>query len=122
MKKKQTLQFVFFSGVFILLVTIADSLLPVPVSNEQAIMTYLQENFGDSKTAWLDTIDSIDVVGTTVVVSTKKSRHNDAIEMCEAISMFIYAPTTDKQPLTGIQVQSSRKVIARRDGLNDHCE
>src|SRR5215472_6343339 len=113
MKKKQTLTFVFFCGVFLLLVTITNSFLPVPVSKEQAIMTYLQENFGDSKTAWLETIESIQTAGTTVIVTTKKSRHNDAIEMCEAVSMFIYAPTTDRHPLTDIQVQYLGKVIAR---------
>lgn len=122
MKKKQTLTFVFFCGVFLLLVTIADSFLPVPVSKEQAITTYLQENFGDSKTAWLDTIESIQTSGTTVVVTTKKSRHNDAVEMCEAVAMFIYAPTTDKLRLTDIQVQYLGRVIARRNGLNDRCE
>ena len=122
MKKKQTLTFVFFCGVFLLIVTIANSFLPVPVSKEQAIVTYLQENFGDSKTAWLDTIESIQVAGTTVVVTTKKSKHNDAIEMCEAVAMFIYAPTTDKRRLTDIQVHYLGKVIARRNGLNGHCE
>ncbi|HEY2382659.1 MAG TPA: hypothetical protein VGK48_15910 [Terriglobia bacterium] len=121
MKKKQALTFVFFCGIFLLLVMIANSFVPVPVSKEQAIMTYLQENFGDSKTAWLDTIDSIQTAGTTVVVTTRKSRHNDAIEICEAVSMFIYVPTTSKQALTDIQVQSSGKVIARRSGVNDHC-
>ena len=121
MKKKQTLTFVFFCGLFLLIVTIANSFLPVPVSKEQAIMTYLHENFGDSKTAWLDTIESIQTSGTTVVVTTKKSRHNDAIEMCEAVATFIYAPSTDKQHLTNIQVRYLGKVLVRRNGLNDHC-
>lgn len=120
--KKQTLTFIFFCIVFIVLITIASSLVPVPVSSEQAIRTYLQENFGQSKTAWLDTIDAIQTVGSTVVVTTRKSRHNDAVEICEAVSMFIFAPSTGKQTLTKIEVRTSEKVLVRRDGVNNHCE
>ena len=119
--KKQTLTFVFFCIVFIVLLTIAGSLVPVPVSNEEAIMTYLRENFGQSKTAWLDTIDSIQTAGTTVVVTTRKSRHNDAVEICEAVSMFIFAPASGKQNLTRIEVRTSGKVLVKREGRNDNC-
>ena len=118
--KKQTLTFIFFCAVFITIVMIANSFVPVPVSDEQAIMTYLQENFGQSKTAWLDTIDSVRTTGTTVVITTRKSRHNDAIEMCEAVSMFVFAPG-GKLKYTDIQVVDSGKVLVRRSGPNDHC-
>ena len=122
MRNKQALTFVFFCIVFVVLITIASSLVPVPVSNEEAIMTYLRENFGQSKTAWLDTIDAIQTAGPTVVVTTRKSRHNDAVEICEAVSMFIFAPSAGKQTLTKIEVRTSGKVLVRRDGVNDHCQ
>ena len=122
MRNKQALTFVFFSIVFVVLITIASSLVPVPVSNEEAIMTYLRENFGQSKTAWLDTIDAIQTAGPTVVVTSRKSRHNDAVEICEAVSMFIFAPSASKQTLTKIEVRTTGKVLVRRDGVNDHCQ
>jgi hypothetical protein len=120
--KKQTVTFVFFCVIFIVLVTLASSLVPVPVSDEQAIMTYLQENFGQSKTAWLDTIDLIQTEGPAVVVTTRKSRHNDAVEICEAVSMFIFAPASSKPNLTKIEVRTSGKVLVKRDSVNGHCE
>jgi hypothetical protein len=122
LRNKQALTFVFFSIVFVLLITIASSLVPVPVSNEETIMRYLRENFGQSKTAWLDTIDAIQTAGPTVVVTTRKSRHNDAVEICEAVSRFIFAPSAAKQTLTKIEVRTSGKVLVRRDGANDHCQ
>ena len=120
--KKQTVTFLFFFVGFIVIITIAGSLVPVPVSNEQAIMTYLRENFGQSKTAWLDTIDSIQAVGPTVVITTRKSRHNDAVEICEAVSTFIFGPAAPRQMPAKIEVRTSEKVLVRRDGVNDHCE
>ena len=120
--KKQTLTFIFFCIVFIVLLTIANSLVPVPVSSEQAIMTYLKENFGQSKTVWLDTIDSIQTAGTTVVVTTRKSRHNDALEICEAVSMFIFTPVSGKITFTNIEVRTSEKVLVRKNGQNSYCE
>lgn len=119
--KKQTLTFIFFLALFLLLIMLANSLVPVPVSNEEAIMRYLQQNFGDSKTAWLDTIDSIQTSGTTVIVTTSKTRHNDAIDMCEAVAMFLFAPAS-KMKLTDIQIVNSGKVLIRRSGVNDHCQ
>jgi hypothetical protein len=122
MKKKQTLTFVAFCGVFLLLVTIAGSFVPVPVSNEEAITRFLQENYGDSKTAWLDTIESIQTAGTTVVVTTSKSRHNDALEICEAVSMFIFTPVNGKITFTNIEVRTSEKLLVQRNGQNEYCE
>lgn len=122
MKKKQTLTFVAFCGVFLLLITIAGSFVPVPISNEEAIMRFLRENYGDSKTAWLDTIESIQTASTTVVVTTSKSRHNDALEICEAISMFIFTPANGKIALSNIEVRSTEKVLVRRNGQNGYCE
>jgi hypothetical protein len=122
MKKKQTLTFVAFCGVFLLLITIAGSFVPVPVSNEEAITRFLRENYGDSKTAWLDTIESIQTAGTTVVVTTSKSRHNDALEICEAVSMFIFTPVSGKITFTNIEVRTSEKVLVRRNGQNGYCE
>jgi len=122
MKKKQTLTFVAFCGLFLLLITIAGSFVPVPVSNEEAITRFLRENYGDSKTAWLGTIESIQTVGTNVVVTTSKSRHNDALEICEAISMFIFTPVNGKITFTNIEVRTSEKALVRRNGQNGYCE
>ena len=120
--KKQTLTFIAFCGVFLLLITIAGSYVPVPVSSEEAITRFLRENYGDSKTAWLDTIESIQTAGTTVVVTTSKSRHNDAIQICEAVSMFIFTPVNAKITFTDIEVRTSEKVLVRRNGQNSYCE
>ncbi len=122
MKKKQTLTFVAFCGVFLLLLTIAGSYVPVPVSSEEAITRFLRENYGDSKTAWLDTIESIQTAGTTVVVTTSKSRHNDALQICEAVSMFIFTPVNGKITFTNIEVRTSEKVLVRRNGQTSYCE
>jgi hypothetical protein len=122
MKKKQTLTFVAFCGVFLLLITIAGSFVPVQVSSEEAITRLLRENYGDSKTAWLDTIESIQTGGTTVVVTTSKSRHNDAIEICEAVSKFIFTPVNGKITFANIEVRTSEKVLVRRNGQNGYCE
>jgi len=119
--KKQTITFIVFFAVFLVIITLAGSLVRVPVSNEEAIMTFLRENFGQSKTAWLDTIDSVRTAGNTVVVTTRKSRHNDAVDICEAVSKFIYSTNTGKVRLENIEVRTSGKVLARRNGLNDHC-
>jgi len=120
MKKQSTTLLVFF-GAFLLIITLAGSLVRVPVSNEEAIMAFLRENFGQSKTAWLDTIDFVQTSGTSVIVTTRKSRRNDAIEICEAVSQYIYSTNTGKIRLDNIEVRTSGKVIARRNGLNDHC-
>ena len=122
MKKKQTLTFVAFCGVFVLLITIAGSYVPVPVSSEEAITRFLRENYGDSKTAWLDTIESIQTAGATVVVTTSKSRHNDALEICEAVSMFIFTPVNGKITFTNVEVRTSEKVLVRKNGQNSYCE
>jgi len=120
--KKQTVTFVFFCAVFLVIITIAGSFLPVPVSREQAITTFLNENYGQSKTAWLDTIETVQTAGTTVVVNSRKSRHNDAIEICEAVSRLIFAENAGLKPaLQNIEVRNSGKVIAKRNGVNDHC-
>ena len=120
--KKQTLTFIAFCGVFLLLITIAGSYVPVPVSSGEAITRFLRENYGDSKTAWLDTIESIQTAGTAVVVMTSKSRHNDALQICEAISMFIFTPVNGKITFTNIEVRTSEKVLVRRNGQNSYCE
>ena len=120
--KKQTLTFIAFCGVFLLLITIAGSYVPVPVSSEEAITRFLRENYGDSKTAWLETIESVQTAGTTVVVTTSKARHNDALEICEAVSMFIFTPVNGKITFTNIQVRTSEKLLVRRNGQNEYCE
>ena len=120
--KKQTLTFVAFFGVFLLLITMAGSLVPVPVSKEEAITRFLRENYGDSKTAWLDTIESIQTAGDTVVVTTSKGRHNAALDLCEAVSMFIFTPVNGKIAFTNIEVRTSEKVLVRRNGQNGYCE
>ena len=120
--KKQTLTFIAFCGVFLLLITIAGSYVPVPVSSEEAITRFLRENYGDSKTAWLETIESVQTAGTTVVVTTSKTRHNDALQICEAVSMFIFTPDNGKITFTNIEVRTSEKVLVRRNGQNSYCE
>ena len=122
MKKKQTFTFVAFCGLFLLLITIAGSFVPVPISNDEAITRFLRENYGDSKTAWLDTIESVQTAGTTVVVTTSKARHNDALEICEAVSKFIFTPVNGKITFTNIDVRTSEKVLVRRNGQNAYCE
>ena len=120
--KKQTVTFLLFCAAFLVIISIAGSFIPVPVSREQAITTFLQENYGQSKTSWLDTIDSVQASGPAVVVITSKSRRNDAIDICEAVSRFIFTPNVPLKPaLTNIEVRNSGKVIAKRNGVNDHC-
>lgn len=105
----------------IFLFSISSSFVRVPVSNGEAIQTFLRENYGQSRTSWLDTIDSITSVQDTVIVRTSKSRHNDAVDICEAVSKFIFSANTLRPRLTNIEVQASHKVIARRYGEADHC-
>ena len=121
--KKQTLTFVILCVVIVVIIWLAGSVPPAraPASNEEAIMSYLRENFGESKTSWLDDIESVQTSGNTVVVTTRKARHNDALDMCEAVSTFIYSENGTKPPLTNIEIRYSGKIIARRNGQADHC-
>jgi hypothetical protein len=121
--KKQTLTFVILCVVIVVIVWLAGSvpLVRVPASNEEAIMTYLRENFGESKTSWLDDIDSVQTAGDTVVVTARKARRNDALDMCEAVSTYIYSANATKPVLTKIEIRYSGKIIARRNGQADHC-
>jgi len=121
--KKQTLTFLILCVVVVGIVWFAGSTPAVraPASNEQAIMTYLQENFGESKTSWLDDIDSVETSGDTVVVASRKARRNDALDMCEAVSTYIYSANVLKPALTRIEIRYSGKIIARRNGQADHC-
>jgi len=121
--KKQTLTFLILCVVVVGIVWFAGSTPAVraPASNEQAIMTYLQENFGESKTSWLDDIYSIESSGDTVVVASRKARRNDALDMCEAVSTYIYSANVLKPAVTRIEIRYSGKIIARRNGQADHC-
>src|SRR5215467_14950598 len=121
--KKQTLTFLILCVVVAGIVWFAGSTPAVraPASNEQAIMTYLQENFGESKTSWLDDIYSVETSGDTVVVASRKARRNDALDMCEAVSTYIYTANVLKPALTRIEIRYSGKIIARRNGQADHC-
>jgi hypothetical protein len=121
--KKQTLTFVILCVIIVAIVWFAGSASSVrpPASNEEAIMTYLRENFGESKTSWLDDIESVQTSGNAVVVSARKARRNDALDMCEAVSTFIYSANGTKPPLTNIEIRYSGKIIARRNGQADHC-
>jgi hypothetical protein len=123
MKKKKSPFFIVcaIALFLILLFSLSSSIVRVPVSNGELIQTFLRENYGQSRTAWLDTIDSISSVQDTVIVTTSKSRHNDAVEICEAVSKFIFSANTLRPPLTNIEVRASNKVIARRHGEADHC-
>jgi hypothetical protein len=105
----------------IFLFSISSSFVRAPVSNEEAIQTFLRENYGQSRTSWLDSIESITSAGDMVVVKTSKSRHNDAVDICEAVSQFIFSANTLRPRPTRIEVRSSNKVIARRNGEADHC-
>jgi hypothetical protein len=121
--KKQTLTLVILCVVIVGIVWYAISTPSVrlPASNEEAIMTYLKENFGESKTSWLDDIDSIETSGDTVVVASRKARRNDALDMCEAVSTYIYSANVLKPAVTRIEIRYSGKIIARRNGQADHC-
>jgi len=121
--KKQTLTFVILCVVIVVIIWLAGSVPPAraPASNEEAIMSYLRENFGESKTAWLDDIDSIEISGDIVVVASRKARRNDALDMCEAVSTYIYSANVLKPALTKIEIRYSGKIIARRNGQADHC-
>ena len=121
--RKQTLTFLILCVIIVAIVWFAGSAssVRVPASNEEAILTYLHENFGESKTSWLDDIESVQTSGNTVVVTTRKARHNDALDMCEAVSTYIYSATAAKPPLTNIEIRYSGKIIARRNGQADHC-
>jgi hypothetical protein len=121
--KKQTLTFLILCVIIVAIVWFAGSASFVrpPASNEEAIMTYLRENFGQSKTSWLDDIESVQTSGDTVVVTTRKARRNDALDMCEAVSTYIYSVNGTKPPLTNIEIRYSGKIIARRNGQSDHC-
>jgi hypothetical protein len=121
--KKQTLTFLILCVVVVGIVWFAGSTgsVRVPASNEEAIMTYLHENFGESKTSWLDDIESVETAGDTVVVASRKSRRNDALDMCEAVSTYIYSANVLKPALTRIEIRYSGKIIARRNGQADHC-
>jgi hypothetical protein len=120
--KKQTLTFLILCVIIVAIVWFAGSAssVRVPASNEEAILTYLRENFGESKTSWLDDIESVQTSGNTVVVTTRKARHNDALDMCEAVSTYIYSVNATK-PLTNIEIRYSGKIIARRNGQGEHC-
>jgi hypothetical protein len=120
--KKQTLTFLILCMVIVAIIWFAGSAsVRVPVSNEEAIMTYLRENFGQSKTSWLEDIDSIQTAGNTVVLTARKARRNDALDMCEAVSSYIYSANGAKPVLTNIEIRYSGKIIARRNGQADHC-
>ncbi len=119
--KKQTLTFMVICVVIVAVIWFADSgaLVRVPVSNEEAITTFLRENFGESKTSWLDDIDSVQTAGNTVVVMARKARRNDALDMCEAVSTYIYSVNSAaKPPLTNIEIRYSGKIIGQ--GQSDH--
>jgi len=121
--KKQTLTFLILCVIIVAIVWFAGSAssVRVPASNEEAVMTYLRENFGQSKTSWLDDIESVQTSGNTVVVTARKARRNDALDMCEAVSTYIYSVNVAKPPLTNIEIRYSGKIIARRNGQSDHC-
>jgi hypothetical protein len=121
--KKQTLTFLILCVIIVAIVWFAGSVssVRVPASNEEAIMTYLRENFGESKTSWLDDVESVQTSGNTVVVTTRKARHNDALDTCEAVSTYIYSLSGTKPPLTNIEIRYWGKIIARRNGQADHC-
>jgi len=121
--KKQTLTFLILCVIIVAIVWFAGSAssVRVPASNEEAIMTYLHENFGESKTSWLDDIESVQTSGNTVVVTARKARRNDALDMCEAVSTYIYSANGTKPAPTNIEIRYSGKIIARRNGQADHC-
>jgi hypothetical protein len=121
--KKQTLTLLILCVIIVAIVWFAGSTSSVraPVSNEEAIMMYLRENFGESKTSWLDDIASIQASENTVVVTARKARRNDALDMCDAVSAYIYSANGTKPPLTNIEIRYSGKIIARRNGQADHC-
>jgi hypothetical protein len=121
MKKKPFFAVCMVALFLVFLFSISSSLVRAPVSNEEAIGIFLRENFGQSRTSWLDTIDSITSTGDTVIVRTSKSRHNDALDICEAVSKYVFSSNVTRPRVTNIEVRASNKVIARRYGEADHC-
>jgi hypothetical protein len=121
--KKQTLTFLILCIIIVVIVWFAGSVtsVRVPASNAEAISDYLHENFGQSKTSWLDDIESVETSGITVVVTSRKARRNDALDICEAVSTYIYSVNVAKPPLTDIEIRYTGKIIARRHGQTDHC-
>ena len=66
-------------------------------------------------------IDSLQTSGNMVVVASRKARRNDALDMFEAVSAYIYSVNGLKPALTNIEIHYSGKIIARRNGQANHC-
>jgi hypothetical protein len=66
-------------------------------------------------------IDSLQTSTNMVVVASRKARRNDALDMFEAVSAYIYSANGLKPPaLTNIEIRYSGKIIARRNGQANH--
>src|SRR5256885_800575 len=106
-------------GIVVILIILASVSSPVgrtTVSSETAIYSYLDENFGRARTSWFDGINALAARGDTVIIGIRKPRRNDALEICEAVSSYIYSLNNPNRALQKIEVRASSKLLAQRSG------